>query len=67
VDLALLIRQRLEELGLEQQELAQAAQVTGSYISQPLTQKKLSPASNRTDISITPWMWPYPPPKTWKS
>ncbi len=50
MDLALLIRQRLEELGLEQQELAQAAQVTGSYISQLLTQKKLPPASNRTDI-----------------
>ena len=50
MDLALLIRQRLEELGLGQQELAQAAQVTGSYISQLLTQKKLPPASNRTDI-----------------
>jgi transcriptional regulator with XRE-family HTH domain len=44
------IRQRLEELGLEQRELARAAQVTESYISQVLTQKKLPPASNRTDI-----------------
>jgi transcriptional regulator with XRE-family HTH domain len=50
VDLALVIRQRLEELGLEQRDLARAAQVTESYISQLLTQKKLPPAPNRTDI-----------------
>lgn len=47
---SLLIRQRLKELGLEQRQLARAAQVTESYISQLLTQKKLPPASNRTDI-----------------
>jgi len=50
VNVSLVIRQRLEELGLEQRELARAAQVTESYISQVLTQKKLPPASNRTDI-----------------
>jgi transcriptional regulator with XRE-family HTH domain len=50
VNVSLVIRQRLEELGLEQRALARAAQVTESYISQVLTQKKLPPASNRTDI-----------------
>ena len=50
MDVALLIRQRLDELGLEQRDLARAAQVTESYISQVLTQKKLPPASNRTDV-----------------
>src|SRR5439155_4695815 len=50
VNVSLVIRQRLEALGLEQRELARAAQVTESYISQLLTQKKLPPASNRTDI-----------------
>lgn len=50
MDVSLVIRQRLEELGLEQRALARAAQVTESYISQVLTQKKLPPASNRTDI-----------------
>ena len=50
MDVSLVIRQRLEELGLEQRELARAANVTESYISQVLTQKKMPPASNRTDI-----------------
>lgn len=50
MSLSLVIRQRLRELGLEQRQLARAAQVTESYISQLLTQKKLPPASNRTDI-----------------
>ena len=44
------IRQRLETFGLEQRELARAAQVTESYISQLLTRKKAPPAPNRTDI-----------------
>ncbi len=47
---ALVIRQRLKDLGLEQRELAHAAQVTESYISQVLRQRKLPPASGRTDI-----------------
>jgi transcriptional regulator with XRE-family HTH domain len=50
VDVCLLIRQRLAELGLEQKDLAEAAQVTESYISQLLTQKKMPPAPERTDI-----------------
>jgi transcriptional regulator with XRE-family HTH domain len=44
------IKQRLEELGLEQKDLAMAAEVTESYISQVLTRKKLPPAPDRTDI-----------------
>jgi len=50
VDVPLVIRQRLEELGLEQQDLARAARVTESYISQILTRKKAPPAPSRTDI-----------------
>jgi len=50
VDVPFVIRHRLEELGLEQQELARAARVTDSYISQLLTRKKAPPAPNRTDI-----------------
>jgi len=44
------IKRRLEELGHEQKELASAAQVTESYISQLLTGKKALPAPNRSDI-----------------
>jgi transcriptional regulator with XRE-family HTH domain len=40
----------LEELGLEQKDLASAAQVTESYISQLLARKKAPPSSGRTDI-----------------
>jgi transcriptional regulator with XRE-family HTH domain len=50
VDVSFVIRQRLEELGLEQKDLARAARVTESYISQLLTRKKAPPAPNRTDI-----------------
>jgi hypothetical protein len=50
VDISLLIRQRLSELGLDQKDLAAAAQVTESYISQLLARKKLLPAPGRTDI-----------------
>jgi transcriptional regulator with XRE-family HTH domain len=50
MDPAFLIRQRLEELGLEQRDLAKAAQVTESYISQLLTRKKGPPAPDRTDL-----------------
>ena len=48
--MSFVIRQRLEELGLEQKDLARAAQVTESYISQLLTRKKAPPAPDRTDI-----------------
>jgi transcriptional regulator with XRE-family HTH domain len=50
VDVSFVIRQRLEEFGLEQRDLARAAQVTESYISQLLTRRKSPPAPNRTDI-----------------
>jgi transcriptional regulator with XRE-family HTH domain len=50
VDVCLVIRLRLEELGLEQKDLANAAGVTDSYVSQLLTRKKLPPAPDRTDI-----------------
>ena len=50
MDVCLVIQQRLKELGLEQRDLALAAQVTESYISQLLTRKKAPPAANRTDI-----------------
>jgi transcriptional regulator with XRE-family HTH domain len=50
VDVPIVIRHRLEELGLEQRDLARAARVTESYISQLLTRKKAPPAPSRTDI-----------------
>jgi len=50
VDVPVLIRKRLEELKLEQRDLAEAAEVTESYISQLLTGKKLPPSPDRTDI-----------------
>jgi len=50
MDFPLLIRHRLRELGTEQRDLAEAAQVTESYISQLLTRKKAPPAPGRTDI-----------------
>ncbi len=48
MDVSLVIK--LEEFGLEQRDLASAAQVTESYISQLLTRKKAPPSPNRTDI-----------------
>ncbi|MBA2459953.1 MAG: helix-turn-helix transcriptional regulator [Gemmatimonadales bacterium] len=50
MDVSFVIRQRLEAGGLDQRELARAAQVTESYISQLLTRKKAPPAPSRTDI-----------------
>ena len=50
MDVCSVIKTRLLELGLEQKDLAAAAQVTESYISQLLTRKKLPPAPDRTDI-----------------
>lgn len=50
MDACSLIRLRLKELGLEQRDLAAAAKVTESYISQLLTRKKAPPAPERTDI-----------------
>jgi transcriptional regulator with XRE-family HTH domain len=50
MDVSLLIRTRLQKLGLEQKDLAAAAEVTESYISQLLTRRKVPPAPGRTDI-----------------
>lgn len=50
MDVALVIKRRLEDLGLEQRELAAAAEVTESYVSQVLNHKKSPPAPGRTDI-----------------
>lgn len=50
MDVCSVIRARLRELGLEQKDLAAAAEVTESYISQLLNRKKLPPAPDRTDI-----------------
>jgi transcriptional regulator with XRE-family HTH domain len=50
MDVALVLRQRLDELGLDQRDLAAAADVTESYVSQILTRKKAPPAPDRTDI-----------------
>jgi transcriptional regulator with XRE-family HTH domain len=50
VDVCLIIKRRLGELGLGQKDLAAAAEVTESYVSQLLARKKLPPAPDRTDI-----------------
>lgn len=50
MDVALVIRQRLDELDLDQRDLARAADVTESYVSQILTHRKAPPAPERTDI-----------------
>ena len=50
MEVGLLIKQKLSELKLEQRDLAVAAEVTESYISQLLSRKKLPPAPSRTDI-----------------
>jgi transcriptional regulator with XRE-family HTH domain len=52
VDVCLVIKRRLDELGFEQKDLAAAADVTESYISQLLSRKKLPPAPDRTDIYV---------------
>ncbi len=50
MDVSLVIKRRLGELGLDQRDLAVATQVTESYISQLLTRKKAPPAPGRTDL-----------------
>src|SRR2546427_7459432 len=50
MDVSLLIQHKLTERGLGQRDLAEAAQVTESYISQLLGRKKMPPAPARTDI-----------------
>jgi len=50
MNVSLAIRQRLQALNLGQRDLARAAQVTESYISQLLRKKRIPPAPDRTDI-----------------
>jgi len=50
MDVSAFIARRLQELGLGQKDLAEAAEVTESYISQLLSRKKAPPAPRRTDI-----------------
>src|ERR1700730_8899905 len=50
MDVSLVIKQRLNELGFDQRDLAAAIQVTDSYVSQLLSRKKAPPAPGRTDI-----------------
>src|SRR5213083_2201154 len=50
MDVSQLVQQKLTELGLEQRDRADAAEVTESYISQLLSRKKMPPAPERTDI-----------------
>ena len=50
MDFSVVVRQRLKDLGTEQRDLAAAAEVTESYISQLLTGKKAPPAPERSDI-----------------
>ena len=50
MDIATVIERRLAELQMGQKELAHAAEVTESYISQLLTRRKAPPAPSRTDI-----------------
>src|SRR5439155_11812393 len=45
-----LIQQKLAGVGLDPRDLADAAEVTESYISQLLSGKKMPPAPERTDI-----------------
>jgi transcriptional regulator with XRE-family HTH domain len=50
MDVSQLIQQKLTALGLDQRDLADAPEVTESYISQLLSRKKMPPAPERTDI-----------------
>src|SRR5436190_8363442 len=50
MDVSQLIQQKHTEFGLDQRDLADAADVTESYISQLLSRKKAPPAPERTDI-----------------
>jgi len=54
MDVCLVIKARLKELGVEQKDLAAAAEVTESYVSQLLTRKKLPPAPDRTQPRTPP-------------
>src|SRR5205809_4943989 len=50
MDVSQLIQQKHTEFGMDRRDLADAADVTESYISQLLSRKKAPPAPDRTDI-----------------
>ena len=50
MDVAELIKVRLEQLGYEQRDLARAVQVTPSFVSQLLKRKKRPPSPHRTNL-----------------
>src|SRR5438046_544818 len=50
MDVSQLVQQKLNELGLGQRDLADAAEVSESYISQLVARQKLPPDPERTDI-----------------
>src|SRR5437667_5157539 len=50
MDVSQLIQQKHTEFGMDQRDLADAADITESYISQLLSRKKAPPAPDRTDI-----------------
>jgi len=50
LDFVTLVRSRLATLGHAQKDLARAAEVADSYVSQLLTRKRAPPAPDRTDI-----------------
>ncbi len=50
MDFCLLIRQRLDDLEFGQKDLAAAAGVTESYVSQLLNRRKMPPSSKQSDI-----------------
>ena len=50
MDISILVKRRLGEMGLDQKDLAAAAGVTESYISQLLAGKKTPPSPSRTGI-----------------
>ena len=55
MDFAFVVRQKLEEQGLDQRELANQAEVTESYISQLLGRKKLPPLPKVFGTMLKPW------------
>ena len=60
MDVCLVIKQRLEQLGFEQKNLAAATEVTESYISQLLTRKKLPSAPDRHRRTIDTKLGAFP-------
>jgi transcriptional regulator with XRE-family HTH domain len=55
MDVSLVIRYRLNELSLEQRDLANAAQVTKSHIYQLLTGEKTPSVARRTTVQSAIW------------